>query len=1172
MSGEQTFLTKNGTSVDLVVSSQSLVTVAFIHGTTDYLYTEANSVDSAWINIPTGVDSWLYWEINSTTGKVHRKVTTLEPIEAPKEPVGSSTGQLWFDTLRRIWAEYNGANYREVIVVFACRVNSGTAFSSMSIDSPLFTGTQVGITDSVRAGSLVYNSHGNAVKSGIGNTFFTTEDEFLTGVPNAAYQKLNNVLLTGEASCPIAAYQIVQFNTFDDVCLANPAISGNRVLGIVDEDVATNDTVTFITEGVIVNDAWDWEGEGANVNDPLYLDLIGELSLKNNFGSRSPIGSVLNKNTIYFSPRLFPQVHLNTSLSSSLSGLTDAQNNQLNAASTQATANQATLASQTTSLINLSSDVASVESDISALTTRITNSETDITDLNTDTTALTTRVTTTEGDISTNASDIITLQSSLTTQISSLTTVTNRVTANEVDILDLISDATALTIRVTDSESDITALTTRVTDNETDITDLTTDVTALTTRVTTAESDITTNASDITAIDTRITTAESNVTTLTTNTNALASRVTTNELDISNIQTGVSSINARVGVNETDITDLTTDATALTTRVTTAEGDITTNETDITALTTRVTTAESDITGLTTNVSGRVSKSGDTMTGLLVLSGPPIVALGASTRQYVDDIDAVLTTAVNARVEKAGSVITGVLDFSTTGADISMNGLSVYDNTEPTISLSDGALLFIDGGTFESDGAGFEFLDTAVELDNDSSLQIYSISGGADERSVDMQIAGFILGGTDTTSTAPYDFDTSSAPQLIFDVDDINAGVVWRDYATQSNNLGRMFVDVSNTNDLIIERDGVIALQLKSGYIEVTEIRAKSGTVPADDDLMLATKDYVDTLITGGPALLDDLLDVTITSRANNEILFYDDIEGDFVNRLITVGDIDDINITSIVDNQILFYDNTTSKFINKLISTDEIEDINITSIANNEVLFYDNTSSKFVNKEIVVNDISEINTSTLLDNHVLIYDDTVSEFKNRMLIKVDISDFDESDYVDVTTNQTVGGIKTFSNDVVISGNLTVTGTQSSVNSTDTEISDNKIEINSGEVGAGVTAGTAGLLVDRGTETNEALLFDDVDDLWKVGPEATLRPIATSYVDTFLVADWTTGSPNTLVITQATHLQPISPIYAVDVFNGTDKVEIQISVNATTGDVTVSTTGATFSGAIRIAL
>lgn len=60
----------------------------------------------------------------------------------------------------------------------------------------------------------------------------------------------------------------------------------------------------------------------------------------------------------------------------------------------------------------------------------------------------------------------------------------------------------------------------------------------------------------------------------------------------------------------------------------------------------------------------KVSKSGDTMTGSLTLSGAPTVGLHAATKQYVDDINTTLTTAVNGKVSKAGDTMTGLLTLS----------------------------------------------------------------------------------------------------------------------------------------------------------------------------------------------------------------------------------------------------------------------------------------------------------------------------------------------------------------------------------------------------------------------------------------------------------------------------------------------------------------------------
>jgi hypothetical protein len=52
-----------------------------------------------------------------------------------------------------------------------------------------------------------------------------------------------------------------------------------------------------------------------------------------------------------------------------------------------------------------------------------------------------------------------------------------------------------------------------------------------------------------------------------------------------------------------------------------------------------------------------VNKTGDTMTGPLILSGNPTTALGAATKQYVDSADAL-------KVSKAGDTMTGLLVLS----------------------------------------------------------------------------------------------------------------------------------------------------------------------------------------------------------------------------------------------------------------------------------------------------------------------------------------------------------------------------------------------------------------------------------------------------------------------------------------------------------------------------
>lgn len=68
--------------------------------------------------------------------------------------------------------------------------------------------------------------------------------------------------------------------------------------------------------------------------------------------------------------------------------------------------------------------------------------------------------------------------------------------------------------------------------------------------------------------------------------------------------------------------------------------------------------------------------------------------------------------------------------------------------------------------------------------------------------------------------------------------------------------------------------------------------------------------------------------------------------------------------------------------------------------------------------------------------------------------------------------------------EIIIDGNLTVLGTGTTVETTDMAISDNLIILNNGELGAGVTKGNAGIVVDRGSEPFVALAWNEDWDKW----------------------------------------------------------------------------------------
>jgi len=78
--------------------------------------------------------------------------------------------------------------------------------------------------------------------------------------------------------------------------------------------------------------------------------------------------------------------------------------------------------------------------------------------------------------------------------------------------------------------------------------------------------------------------------------------------------------------------------------------------------------------------------------------------------------------------------------------------------------------------------------------------------------------------------------------------------------------------------------------------------------------------------------------------------------------------------------------------------------------------------------------------------------------------------------------SQTVAGAKTFSADVVMSGNLTVNGTTTTINSATVSTGDNIIILNSDVTGTPTQ--DAGIEIERGDSTNKQFLWNETNDRW----------------------------------------------------------------------------------------
>ena len=104
----------------------------------------------------------------------------------------------------------------------------------------------------------------------------------------------------------------------------------------------------------------------------------------------------------------------------------------------------------------------------------------------------------------------------------------------------------------------------------------------------------------------------------------------------------------------------------------------------------------------------------------------------------------------------------------------------------------------------------------------------------------------------------------------------------------------------------------------------------------------------------------------------------------------------------------------------------------------------------------------------------------------------------------------------TFDANLIVNGDLTVTGTTTTVNSSETLVADNLITLNAGEVGAGVTSGSAGIEVDRGSADNASLQWNETLDVWefKVGTALADLKIGSQSMDAIAVDNIGELTPN----------------------------------------------------------
>ena len=134
------------------------------------------------------------------------------------------------------------------------------------------------------------------------------------------------------------------------------------------------------------------------------------------------------------------------------------------------------------------------------------------------------------------------------------------------------------------------------------------------------------------------------------------------------------------------------------------------------------------ISDLTTSIGEKVAKSGDTMTGALVLSGDPTLALHAATKQYVDAAESDAVTTANSYTDGRETAITTAYEAYADQAETDAN--TYTDGQISTVNTTIGALDTDD----VAEGTNQYFTDaraktSAADLLTNASLTNITISG-----------------------------------------------------------------------------------------------------------------------------------------------------------------------------------------------------------------------------------------------------------------------------------------------------------------------------------------------------------------------------------------------------------------------------------------------------------
>ena len=327
------FLTlTSGSIVNIQANLRSVILTVAV-GNSNFLFEEPLSI-AAWdgsgltytqgSNTYSGFDPavsyWLYWDFNPVSFERTFGFTTQQPTFGPTPPANPINGKHWFDTTLNYYRVWNqGSNsWDKVIRVFAAKLLNNN-FTSMSVDSPMFTGSQVGIDNRrpdgnggtfldssvwFETGSLAFDVSGDPIMKPDGEPFNLADKFYIAGTEVSTVNLESSVLPISNLGSAIPAFSVVQVIAMNGVVTAATYENvGSAIIGITNSDIGFGEAGSMTLMGTITNAGWNW----TIPNQPLWVDngqlVTVDPAISNPIAhpqQRPPVGRVIDSDQIVF--------------------------------------------------------------------------------------------------------------------------------------------------------------------------------------------------------------------------------------------------------------------------------------------------------------------------------------------------------------------------------------------------------------------------------------------------------------------------------------------------------------------------------------------------------------------------------------------------------------------------------------------------------------------------------------------------------------------------------------------------------------------------------------------------------------------------------------------------------------------------------------------------------